>query len=764
MYGKIDAKLHSTKPMQLSTVLRNRYKIIQFLGSGGFGDTYLAEDLDLPGHPTCVVKQLKPKNPDPSILQTARVLFDREAKVLYTLGNAHNQVPRLFAHFEENGEFYLVQEYIEGHPLSTELLPGQPWTEPNVVQLLKEILEVLGVVHQHGVIHRDIKPQNLMRRSQDKKIVLIDFGAVKEISALDIDAQGHTTSTIAIGSAGYMPPEQAHGNPQRTSDIYAVGVLGIQALLGRMPQQDPSTGDLLWKNLVSVSPEFADTLERMTRYQFRDRYQSAELILSALTPTIIAGQSPPLSIPPSNPQLEATIVNPRPPNSAKSTLPITVVTPHPQPTASIVPKIGLPRWQIYLGVGCVSAIAVFFLGYLAFNFQNNIRTSEFIQNVKKELKKQDNSATIDGLVRIFDFKSNYVVADDSRGANYRNQGKLDEAIENFSKAITLDPNTAINYSDRGSIYYDQNNQDKALDDFNAAIKLDSRLAVAFNNRAYVYFNKDKEKEALDDFNKAIELEPELAVSYNGRGVIYHGQNENQKALDDYNKAIGINPKYAVAYHNRGTLYLNQGKLDESLSDFNKAIELEPRLAVSYYMRSIFYEKQGKQSTALSDLNKAIELDPKLAIAYYDRGLIYDNEGNQQDALNDFDKAIELDPEFADAYLVRGNFYYNQNNSTNAFSDYNKAVQLNPKLASAYLGRANVYYNQNKYNDALENYTRAIDLDPKLAHAFFGRGNVNAVLKNKSAAIADYQKAAALYKEQGKDSDYQDAMKQIKILQ
>jgi serine/threonine protein kinase len=760
MYGKINAKLHPTKPMQLSTVLRNRYKIVQFLGSGGFGDAYLAEDLDLPGNPTCVVKQLKPKNPEPSILQTARVLFDREAKVLYTLGNAHDQIPRLFAHFEENGEFYLVQEYINGHPLSTELVPGQPWKEANVAQLLKEILEVLAAVHQHGVIHRDIKPQNLMRRSHDSKIVLIDFGAVKEISALAIDTQGHTTSTIAIGSAGYMPPEQAHGNPQRTSDIYAVGVLAIQALLGRMPQHEPNTGDLLWKNLVAVSPQFADTLERMTRYHFRDRHQSAESILSALAPTLIAGQSPRLS----NPQLETTIINPRPPNSSKSTLPSTVVTPHTQQTANLSPKIDSHRWKIYLGIGFASAIFIFLLGYLTFNYQNNIRTSEFIQKAKKEYKKQDNSAAIDGLVRVFDFKSNYVVADDNRGANYRNQGRLDEAIENFNKAITLDPNTAINYSERGSIYYDQDNQDKALDDFNTAIKLDSRLAIAYNNRAYVYYNKGKKKEALDDFNKAIELEPGLAVSYNGRGVVYHDQNEEQKAIDDYNKAIKIDKNYAVAHHNRGTFYLNKGKLNESLVDLNKVIEIEPKLANSYYVRSAVYRNQGKQSEALSDLNKAIKLDPKMAAAYYDRGLIYDNQGNQQNTLNDLDKAIELDPEFANAYLSRGNLSYNQSNHTSAFSDYNKAIKFNPSLAEAYLGRGNVYFYKNQYNSALDNYNKAIDLDPKLAHAFFSRGSVNSILKNKSEAIADYQKAAALYKELGKDSDYQNAMKQIKILQ
>ena len=136
--------------MQIGTVLRNRYKINRFLGSGGFGDTYLAEDLDLPGSPQCVVKHFKPKNTAPLILEAARVLFDREAKVLYNLGQAHDQIPRLFAHIEEQGQFYLVQEFIDGHTLDKELIAGQTWSEASVVKLLKEILEVLAVVHQHG--------------------------------------------------------------------------------------------------------------------------------------------------------------------------------------------------------------------------------------------------------------------------------------------------------------------------------------------------------------------------------------------------------------------------------------------------------------------------------------------------------------------------------------------------------------------------------------------------------------------------------------
>ena len=127
-------------------------KLISQLGVGGFGRTFLAEDLHLPGHPRCVVKQLKPQIRSDDTLQMARRCFNTEAQVLYQLG-IHDQIPRLLAHFEENQEFYLAQEYIEGLPLTKELMEGKFWSENQVLFFLKEILTVLAFVHQRQVIH-----------------------------------------------------------------------------------------------------------------------------------------------------------------------------------------------------------------------------------------------------------------------------------------------------------------------------------------------------------------------------------------------------------------------------------------------------------------------------------------------------------------------------------------------------------------------------------------------------------------------------------
>ncbi|MCA6518677.1 MAG: serine/threonine protein kinase, partial [Pseudanabaena sp. M110S1SP2A07QC] len=203
----------------LGKTLTGRYKIVKQLGGGGFSHTFIAEDGYLPDHPTCVIKQLKPASSQAEILKVSRELFDNEAKVLYRLGR-HECIPSLLAHFEEDEEFFLAQELIEGDVLTQEIKRGECLGEQYTIDFLTDILHTLDFVHRQQVIHRDIKPSNLIRRASDKKIVLIDFGAVKEVSTQPISQLGHTSSLV-IGSPGYMPNEQYSGKTMFASDIYA---------------------------------------------------------------------------------------------------------------------------------------------------------------------------------------------------------------------------------------------------------------------------------------------------------------------------------------------------------------------------------------------------------------------------------------------------------------------------------------------------------------------------------------------------------------
>ena len=280
-------------------ILVERYEIIRPLAQGGFGKTFLACDRHLPGHPHCVIKQLCPPQATPHIIKTARRLFDLEAETLYRLGT-HSQIPTLLAHFKENDNFYLVQEYIPGTLLQDLLEPVDPLyirskdIQPKIqikpervghtYLLLKDLLRVLAFVHEQKVIHRDVKPANIIRRASDGKLVLIDFGAMKTaVTALN------AVPTIAIGSPGYIAPEQQAGRPCFASDLYAVGIVGVQSLTGLRLQalSIDSAGRLRLRSVLRLeSAANAETilsfLEKLTHYHPSDRFPNATIALNAL--------------------------------------------------------------------------------------------------------------------------------------------------------------------------------------------------------------------------------------------------------------------------------------------------------------------------------------------------------------------------------------------------------------------------------------------------------------------------------------------------
>nr|WP_254445362.1 bifunctional serine/threonine-protein kinase/formylglycine-generating enzyme family protein [Anabaena sp. UHCC 0204] len=267
--------------------MAGRYQIIRELGGGTFAVTYLAQDDMQPSKPFCVVKQLRPIYTDAQVLG----LFEKEAVILEKLGK-HPQIPTLLAHFQENDKFYIIQEYIDGHDLSKEIFAGKRLSEGYVIKLLQDILEALAFVHTQGVIHRDIKPANLMRRKEDGKICLIDFGAVKQIGSIILNSQGGITPSLIIGSPGYMPTEQGIGQPCYASDIYAVGMTAIHALTGINPthlQEDPPTGEIIWRHdKLQISEYLAEVLTTMVRRYFKMRYPSAVEALQALKPLLEA--------------------------------------------------------------------------------------------------------------------------------------------------------------------------------------------------------------------------------------------------------------------------------------------------------------------------------------------------------------------------------------------------------------------------------------------------------------------------------------------
>jgi eukaryotic-like serine/threonine-protein kinase len=265
----------------IGKILEGRYEIYQKLGEGGFAKTYLAYDLQLPKKPRCVVKHLNPNNTDPLFTSKAKELFEVEAETLHDLGK-HDQIPQLYAFIQENNESYLVLEFIDGPSISQEMPPGSQMSESKAAKLVRDVLEILAFVHERGVIHRDIKPSNLIRRQSDEKIVLIDFGTVKQlqVEAMGMDYSGRK-GTLPIGTPGYMSLDQSHGKSSANSDIFALGMVALQALTGLHPSQflRGDFGNVEWRTLVTVGDRFGEILDKMLSYNPKQRYQTVEEVI-----------------------------------------------------------------------------------------------------------------------------------------------------------------------------------------------------------------------------------------------------------------------------------------------------------------------------------------------------------------------------------------------------------------------------------------------------------------------------------------------------
>src|ERR671932_2408111 len=270
----------------IPALLNNRYRIIQALATGGFGETFLAQDTHMPSGRHCVIKQLKPLANNPNVYQLVQERFEREAAILEQLGEGSTQIPRLYAYFAEHGQFYLVQEWIEGVTLNAALQRNGLLGESDVKEILLSMLSILDYVHNRGIIHRDIKPNNIILRQHDGKPVLIDFGIAKETMGMVVNPQGEITSSIVVGTKGFMPPEQAAGKPVYASDLYSLGLTAIYLLTSKRPQEletNPETGQFVWHtDAVKVSPSVAAILDKTTQPHPRDRFSTAREMLLAL--------------------------------------------------------------------------------------------------------------------------------------------------------------------------------------------------------------------------------------------------------------------------------------------------------------------------------------------------------------------------------------------------------------------------------------------------------------------------------------------------
>lgn len=235
----------------------------------------------------CALKELIPSQTENYVLEKSKELFQREASILYQI--QHPQVPQFRATFEQDQRLFLIQDYVEGKTYHTLLderkVAGQTFSEAEVLKLLRQLLPVLAHIHNRGIIHRDISPDNIILRESDAKPVLIDFGVVKELATRFQSPDANYPQPTTVGKLGYAPSEQIQtGRAYPSSDLYALAVTSVVLLTGREPQElfDDTNLSWDWQRWVSVSPELEQVLNRMLSYKPSDRYQSVAEVAKAL--------------------------------------------------------------------------------------------------------------------------------------------------------------------------------------------------------------------------------------------------------------------------------------------------------------------------------------------------------------------------------------------------------------------------------------------------------------------------------------------------
>ena len=543
-------------------ILENRYKPLKSIGRGGFGKTYLAEDIKKFGE-QCVIKQFAPYSGNDS--DTEKIRFRDEAKQLQRLGE-HPQIPTLLAFFSERGYLYFVQQYVAGENLAEELEQRGVFDEARIRDFLQDLLGILQVVHQQNIIHRDIKPYNIMRRRSDQKLVLIDFGISKQMEA-------NPATGTSIGSLGYSPLEQLWGGKAYpSSDLYSLGVTAFYLMSGISPHEilammleetSPAQAHNWvehWRKYVKqpASDNLGAVLDKLLCIDRKQRYQSASDVLRDLK----AG-----NLPQTPTQVQYSVT--RPPDRRHSSsweqtrLPLAV-------SLGIVAFVGL---VLLLATG---------------------KSTAPVGNVSKDLGDRPENA--------------YAYLE--RGKSRSTADNFKDALADLNRAIQLQP-TAESYNERGQVRDRLKDKQGALADFNEAVKLNPNLAEAYYYRASVEDDFGNTQQALADLEKSLSLQKDNTLALIARGRLHNKLGNRSQALADFNTAIKVDNRSSYAYMSRADLFASENKRVEAIADYNRAIVIDPNGSLyEYYQRGILHQELNHKAQAKADFQMTLQLAKK----------------------------------------------------------------------------------------------------------------------------------------------------------
>ncbi len=740
-YGSALEVLYDLRPLlKIRQVVGGRYSITRYLGGDGEIETYLADNLHRRYQSPCLIKQIELPPADDGGKVKIEQHFAEELSVLERLGH-HEQIPQLWDHFAENDEFYLVQAYIRGDNLAQKIAQ-QNLATCQIVQILTSALSVLRFIHQNRIIHRNIKPANLIIRDQDGQIILTDFGILTDIKALP----DTTNQSQNQDKQNYWSPEQIAGRPTISSDLYALGMTIIEALTKAKPvtfSRNEQTGKLMWSQNIDLDRRLIKIIDKMVQLDLGQRYQSAEKILHDLQK--VNSYNPwsrrqPAQFQPKKRRFATKI----------TTLPI---------------LIGL------LGIGCL-------LGSIEFAFPT-ARPIYYWYQGKKLLPEQPQSA-LNAFIKAINLKPHwlawsgrgdalsllarypqaleaYVEAGQLNSNNaeiWQKQGntlyrleRFTEAIAAYNRALELEPKDSSLYNLKGRALYQLQQYQTALTMQETALEIDELNAQFLSDRAQNLLQLGQYHNALTIFNQVQTIEPSSWKLWQNKLLVLKALNRPQEAErvqrevnNNYIKLLQEQPQNEQNWLAQGDFFAAAGMYQKALDSYDQAIKLKPNLYEAWLAKGKTLTQLDQAQTALKALDKALQIRPQSYMALQAKGSVHQNQGNLTEAIALYDRAIEMYPNYAPLWRDRGLALNQQTRYPQAVESLSKASNLTTYDASTWQGLAEALSAIAQNQQALSAINRAIELEPQNPRLWSQKGLIHTINGQYNEACDTYRQS------------------------